>query len=137
MVTLISTSSAPNDTSTSALEVSAYRMPIESLEKPLNISHLDLQSRFTRSNRRPCLARSRDARMNQHALRHCADRHHFVYAAQRDGLARHAEHHAARLVLGERAGAGPFHAQQAARSILAHAGEQHADSARAQRLRRR
>src|SRR4249920_1678651 len=99
MVRLISSNSAPNETSTSALAVNAYRMPMESLEKLLNMSHLytKLRSRFTRNNALPRCVRRPGARTDgvQHALGHVVDRNHLVHCVECDSLARHAEYHAA------------------------------------------
>jgi hypothetical protein len=68
----------------------------------------------------------------QYALRHTVDRRYFVHRPECDGLARHAEHNTAFLVLCEGVGARALHAEQACCPVLSHAGEDDADASVAQ-----
>ena len=60
-------------------------------------------------------------------LRNLVERQHLLHRACGDGLPRHAEHHAAGLILGHAIGAGIAHLLQSARSVVAHSGHDDAE----------
>src|SRR5207247_6689109 len=78
----------------------------------------------TRPHRGPPVAR---AAQSQRRTGELGEWQHVIDGSERDRLARHTEHDAGRLVLGERAGAGALHRPQALRAVRTHAGQDHAD----------
>src|SRR6185295_18236576 len=73
----------------------------------------------------------------QDGFRHAGQRGDAVHGAEGDRLARHAEDHAARLVLGDRRPSRALQVEHAPGAVLAHPGQEHADRVAARAARRR